>query len=699
MKILLLFPPHWDPESVYLSLPSLTSFLRSNGHDVVQRDINIELHDFMLSKSFMLQIAPIISREIKDIEKRRALHGEETRKLNELRIASVLLEMVLDEVETAKDELRSPNVGLDRCVRNQAILQIARKIVSAPFHPSELRLRSYVTRYRTDSIPGILEGVFNATENIYARILTERVIPQILEILPDLIGISFAGESQLIPGLTLARLIRESGCRAHITIGGPMLAYMESSLLGSPEFFSYVDSAVVGEGEHALLELCEILQSGGMKSVPNLIFRDGDGSIQKSNTYHQEDVNSLPTPDFRGLDLELYLFGHKVLPLLTARGCSWDRCAFCSACSTYGSRYRPRKMDLVIEDIRTLAEHHNCRYLSINDETVPPSRLEILSEKIIENGIQVTFSLLARLEEGFRSARLEKAFKAGCRWISWGLESGSGRVLKLMDKGISPAVSKRVLANSHTARIWNTIYVMFGFPTETREEARETMEFISNNEQSIDTVFFDVFRLERESEIWRNPEFYSVDVTDTPQEFFGPYYEYKVSSGMNRKEITDSVNEFNRSIARSHINRFNYLGISTIRLLILCHRKGKEGLRKIILGRVSTRFRRTSASHHPQGLKLKAAKELEHAPIPTTEATEPFQSKSFIVFNRFTGGFVITNSTGIEMLRLLEREQTYGQFLKECEETFRVSEAQLRQDIAQFIAPMIKNMHVEFKSM
>jgi anaerobic magnesium-protoporphyrin IX monomethyl ester cyclase len=699
MNILLLFPPHWDLESVYPSLPTLTSFLRNNGHDVVQRDINIELNDLMLSKSHLLQVASAIPTEIKRIEKGKTRSRVNAGKLKALRVASVLLEMVLDDVEVAKAELRRPDLEIDRGVRNQAILQIARKIISSPFYPSELRLRSYVTRYKADSISGILSGVRNRTENIYAPVFTERVIPWILEGAFDLIGISLAGESQLIPGLTLARLIKESGCETHITVGGPMLAYMNAVLLKSPDFFSCVDSAVIGEGEHALLELAENLKGGNFEDVPNLIYRDTDGSIQKSKTYHQEDVNSLPTPDCGGLELDLYLSGHRVLPLLTARGCSWGRCAFCSACSTYGNRYRPRKMDLVIEDIRTLVERHDCRYFCVNDETVPPARLEMLSQNILESGIRIIFSVLARFEKGFTSARFEKAFEAGCRWISWGLESSSSRILTLMDKGISPAVSRAVLADSCQAEMWNNIYVLFGFPTETREEARETIDFIADNEQHIDTVFFDVFRLEGESKVWRNPDFYCVDVIDTPQGFFGPCYQYKVSSGMNRQEIFAIVEECNHSTADSHLNRFNYLGLSTMRLLVLCDTLGKKELRRYILGRVSKRLQRTTASNHPHDLKLRAAPELENARIPTAEADEePSQGQSFLVFNRSTGDFVFTNSTGTEILKLLERERTYDELIEECEKEFGVSGAQLHQDISQFLAPLIKGLHVQFEN-
>ena len=68
MKVLLLFPPDWLPSEPYLSLPSLTSVLRPAGHDVVQKDINVEMYDLFFSAGFLDTAAERIGRELHHLQ-------------------------------------------------------------------------------------------------------------------------------------------------------------------------------------------------------------------------------------------------------------------------------------------------------------------------------------------------------------------------------------------------------------------------------------------------------------------------------------------------------------------------------------------------------------------------------------------------------------------------------------------------------
>jgi len=78
MKILLLFPPDWLPSEPYLSLPALTSVLRPAGHEVVQKDINVEMYDMFFSRPFLEQVAIRIAHELNHL-----LHVQEQRALDE----------------------------------------------------------------------------------------------------------------------------------------------------------------------------------------------------------------------------------------------------------------------------------------------------------------------------------------------------------------------------------------------------------------------------------------------------------------------------------------------------------------------------------------------------------------------------------------------------------------------------------------
>src|SRR2546422_5714033 len=56
LKTMLLFPPEWVPTAPYLALPSLTAVLRQHGHEVVQKDVNIEMYDYFFSDTFLIWV-------------------------------------------------------------------------------------------------------------------------------------------------------------------------------------------------------------------------------------------------------------------------------------------------------------------------------------------------------------------------------------------------------------------------------------------------------------------------------------------------------------------------------------------------------------------------------------------------------------------------------------------------------------------
>src|SRR5690606_38234365 len=79
-----------------------------------------------------------------------------------------------------------------------------------------------------------------------------------------------------------------------------------------------------------LLRLCEALDAGGdLSAVPNLIYRDGE-TIRVTERKEPAKIGALPQPDFDGLPLDRYLAPELALPLLTARGCYFGKCAFCN---------------------------------------------------------------------------------------------------------------------------------------------------------------------------------------------------------------------------------------------------------------------------------------------------------------------------------------------------------------------------------
>src|SRR5439155_8613295 len=139
-------------------------------------------------------------------------------------------------------------------------------------------------------------------------------------------------------------------------------------------FFTRVfDSAIMYEGEHALLWLLEAL-SGQRKlePVPNLIYRDETG-IHLNKDIYTEKTTALPLPDFDGLPLDSYFVPVRILPYLATRGCYWGRCTICDHGQGYFDQYRGLPAQDVVRQIKALKEKYRAEHFLFADESYPPA--------------------------------------------------------------------------------------------------------------------------------------------------------------------------------------------------------------------------------------------------------------------------------------------------------------------------------------
>ena len=169
----------------------------------------------------------------------------------------------------------------------------------------------------------VLDAVNDTQVNVYRDVFEHILKPAILEEQPDVIGISIVLRQQLFSSMTFCALIKEQFPNIHVTIGGNTVTRFRDVLPNTPKLFALFDSAIVYEGETALLRLVEGIANGTeLSHVPNLLFRDAEGIHVNSETF-AENMGALPPPDFDGLPMEKYFVPEPILPYLATRGCYW----------------------------------------------------------------------------------------------------------------------------------------------------------------------------------------------------------------------------------------------------------------------------------------------------------------------------------------------------------------------------------------
>ncbi|HHT9158566.1 MAG TPA: B12-binding domain-containing radical SAM protein [Candidatus Brocadiaceae bacterium] len=549
MKVLLVFPPSWHPSQPYLSLPSLTSLLRQNGiSEVIQRDLNIELLDLLLTQKtcneFYQKIIDKLRYMDSSIEPSR--RGVSTEKRQNLVDAAEAIPAIIEKVEPAKNTLRSEGFyDLERYMESVHIINESLQIMSALYYPSSMTALSNNMRHSVYSSQEIFAALEDEEENVFLNLYKENNLSSILETSPDILGISITNTSQIIPGLTLAKLIKKQNKEIHITVGGSVFTKLIENLKKVDGLFLIVDSFIVFEGEHALLELAEqVAGKKDFKKVPNLVYRE-NGVTKINEPFYSEDLNALPTPDFDGLPMKLYFSPASVLPVQTSRGCYYRKCTFCNLHLDHRN-FRTRRTDLLIEDIRTLSQKYHAQYFFFTDESVPVNKLREISKSLLENQWNIKWMAGVRFENALDGDLLEKMSKSGCQKLVLGLESYNQRILDLMKKGIRTDVVKRILDECLNAGISFHLYTIVGFPTETEKEAMETLDFVLRKEYLSSRGFSclpSLFGMEKDSPITQNPDEYKLGSLMSPKnEDLGLGYFYEVEEGMPPEEAERMYN-------------------------------------------------------------------------------------------------------------------------------------------------------------
>jgi radical SAM superfamily enzyme YgiQ (UPF0313 family)/ferredoxin len=334
----------------------------------------------------------------------------------------------------------------------------------------------------------------------------------------DLIGFSVKDHS-LYPALVIAKLLKEKAM-TKIVLGGTCLNTHD--ILST---YPFIDFAVTGDGEPAMRKLCSALQGKAqLQEVPGLTYRWQDSVV--SNDVSHLPLESQPMPDFDGLPLSLYSNGTPVLPYVLNKGCR-GRCAFCWGLSSkqdWVHRLHYKPFDKVIAELSTLKKKYGTRYFFFLSSEINLSYeyVDKLCDAIICADLDILWCDCAR-PDLFDAELLIKMRKAGCIKLVFGIESGSDGVLKRMYKGFTVDVAQKVIRLSHEAGIWNYANFIAGYPHESIDDVRATVDFIERNADFIDEIQAGPLTIIWDTALYVHPEKFNIRLRDELRnQAFGP---------------------------------------------------------------------------------------------------------------------------------------------------------------------------------
>lgn len=519
MRLALVYPPTCDPTAPYLALPMLTGFLRSEGLDVLPIDANLEAWDDLLAPAPLAELGGRLEHRLKELDGKRSLaHAEqlEYAALARARGDAFAASRGIAEAKAIfRDEARF--FDADAYASAVATVEASLRVVSATHHPLHVDFTAYRTPFGLLSMEEI-ERASHPDHDPFARWVDETLAPRLRDAKVDVVGISVCFPGQLQPAYAFASRLRRALPGVHLTCGGPGITQMLIRLQGQrlAHALGPFDSACVYEGEHTLLALCRALdEKRPLREVPNVVLRDKLMGARWLAGHGMEDLKALPAPDFDGLPLERYLAPKLVLPYDPTRGCYWGKCTFCH----YGlaevgtAAYRERDVACVVEHLKALSAKHGTKHFYFSQDSVAPKTIVKLAQAILDAGLHIRWATDLKPEKYLTPERAEVLRKAGAVACALGVESGSERVLRLIDKGAPPKVVGDVIDRLSDAGIAAEAMCFTEFPTETHEEACETLDFLADRKEKLAVYIVGEFGLTHGSLVAQTPAKFGIEET------------------------------------------------------------------------------------------------------------------------------------------------------------------------------------------
>ncbi len=298
---------------------------------------------------------------------------------------------------------------------------------------------------------------------------------------PDYVGIT-AVTMLICNAARVLELIKQKNPRIVTMVGGPHITVMAKETM---EKFPAIDIAVIGEGESTIVELFDALENKkDLSKVKGIAFRKGKNVVLTEPRPYLQDLDSIPIPAWDLLPDLAKNYQQSVLridrfpgaSITTSRGCP-AQCIFCAR-NVFGNSCRGYSAERVIQIIKHLQKNYGIKSFAIEDEnfTMFKKRVREICEKIIEEKLDLSWSCAARVDM-VEPEILSLMKKAGCWSISYGIESGSQRILDFDKKKITLERIERSLRWTKEAGIMAKGYFIIGHPTETIESIEETIAF------------------------------------------------------------------------------------------------------------------------------------------------------------------------------------------------------------------------------
>jgi len=297
---------------------------------------------------------------------------------------------------------------------------------------------------------------------------------------PKLIGITSMTPT-IQSAIQSAYAAKETCPDALVVLGGPHATFMDEQVLSEEKS---IDIVVRGEGEETLLDLTQnVSNHKNLNKIEGITYRKNGNIVRTSNRTFIQNLDELTRPAYKFFPLEKYrLYGRRILPIITSRGCP-SQCSFCTTSRIFGKAFRARSPKNVVDELEWLRDVHGADAFSFYDDTFTLDKTRALKicEEIKNRKIGIPWDCQTRVSTVSKEL-LSKMREANCQQVFFGVESGCQKILDAVNKGTTVEQNKAAIKMAKKAGLFVAVSVMVGYPGETREMLKQTIDLVRNTE-------------------------------------------------------------------------------------------------------------------------------------------------------------------------------------------------------------------------
>ncbi|MFX1312684.1 MAG: B12-binding domain-containing radical SAM protein [Promethearchaeota archaeon] len=354
---------------------------------------------------------------------------------------------------------------------------------------SFLKQKGYNIQFFDGYINYIPFNIVNALNKKKTEVITysfpiKDFIREILKFKAPIIGFSSSFTSSILSIHEIVKNVKKKSPDTLIVLGGYHVSALPKETLNS---IRGCDIVVIGEGELTMEEiirykkgLCDIT------TIKGIAYKNNGRTIQNPSRGVIKDLDNLPFPDRSLSPISHYnkflqaIGSHECAEgsVISSRGCP-NQCIYCCVSSVHGRQFRARSATNVVNELETIKDEYNTSYFKFQDDifTLNKKRVINICTQIIDRGLDISWGCQTRVD-CVNKEILEFMKKAGCKYLSFGVESGDSQILSNLKKHITLQQIETATKVAKSAGLHVNFGLIIGNPGENKRSIRNTINLV-----------------------------------------------------------------------------------------------------------------------------------------------------------------------------------------------------------------------------